>query len=367
MSSFLSSRGLRAWAVVAAAVVALLTPSALPAYADPPVPQGPPSLTDGHGLTQVGSVGTATDFTITVTTTAVAKQHPVRIILPPGYWDDPTRRYPVLYFLHGSPDSPVNQNYPALRGSTSMITVIPDGGPRGWYSNWRDQNTAAGAQKWETFHLGQVIPFIDDNLRTVAAKRGRAVAGISMGGFGAMRYAQRHPELFTEVASLSGGLDLSAASMDLRLAVVASLTNAPGGFCGASSSTGGDCTGSYTPAVSSDALFGSPYPVFDLDRLWNEADPAAHMSRLAGIGISIYTGSGAGNPLALEFWIEGANKHARDSLDALHLPYHYVGYGDGAGWGTHCNGDHNAGCWAQDLVDWIPRLERAFAASLGSA
>lgn len=144
-------------------------------------------------------------------TAQVAGQHPIRIILPPGYRDEPARRYPVLYFLHGSPDSPVNQNYPALRSSTSMITVIPDGGARGWYADWRDQNTAAGAQKWETFHLDQVIPFIDDNLRTVAAKRGRAVAGISMGGLGAMRYAQRHPELFTEVASMSGGLDLSGA------------------------------------------------------------------------------------------------------------------------------------------------------------
>ncbi|MGV9270220.1 alpha/beta hydrolase [Kitasatospora sp. NPDC003701] len=363
MSSFLPGRSLRAWGVAVAAVVVLLAPSVISAHADPPIPSIPPVLTDGHGLTQVGATGTGTNFVITVTTAQVAKQHPIKIILPSDYWAQPTKRYPVLYFLHGSPDSPVNQTYPALSGSTSMITVIPDGGPRGWYANWRDQNTAAGAQNWETFHLDQVIPFIDDNLRTVATKQGRAVAGISMGGFGAVRYAQRHPELFSQVASLSGGLDLSAASMDLRLAIVASLTNAPGGFCGAFSSAGGDCTGSYTPAVSSDALFGSPYPVFNIDRLWNEADPASHMARLAGIGISIYTGSGGGNPLAPEFWIEGANKHARDSLNALGMPYYYVGYGDGAGWGTRCNGDHNAGCWAQDLVDYIPRLERAFAAT----
>ena len=64
---------------------------------------------------------------VPVTTAEVARPHPVRIILPPGYWEDPTRRYPVLYFLHGSPDSPANHNYPALRSSTSMITVIPDG------------------------------------------------------------------------------------------------------------------------------------------------------------------------------------------------------------------------------------------------
>ncbi|MFJ3725497.1 hypothetical protein ACIPYQ_23400 [Streptomyces sp. NPDC090045] len=193
----------------------------------------------------MGQFDTATEFTVTVTTTQVAKQHPIRIILPPGYWDDPARRYPVLYFLHSS---------------TAMITVIPDGGPRGWYANWPDENTGAGAQNWETFHLDQVIRFIDDNLRTIA-------------------------------------------------------------------------------------LFGSPYPVFTIDLLWNEADPAAHMSRLAGIGISIYTGSGP------------AIRSHRSGM-----PYYYVGYGNGAGSGTRCDGHHNAGCWAQDLVDYIPRLERAFAA-----
>lgn len=145
MSSILTARGLRAWAVLLTAA-ALLLPAAPRALAEPP--SGAPVLADGHGLTQVGSTGTATDFTVTVITAQVAKQHPIRIILPPGYWDDPTRRYPVLYFLHGSPDSPVNQNYPALRSSTSMITVIPDGGARGWYADWRDQNTAAGAQRW---------------------------------------------------------------------------------------------------------------------------------------------------------------------------------------------------------------------------
>ncbi|WP_425506606.1 alpha/beta hydrolase-fold protein [Streptomyces rectiverticillatus] len=63
---------------------------------------------------------------------------------------------------------------------------LPDGGRRGWYANWLDQKTAAGAQNWENFHINQVIPFIDANLRTVAARQGRAVGGLSMGGFGAL-------------------------------------------------------------------------------------------------------------------------------------------------------------------------------------
>lgn len=342
--------------VVLTAVVAL-TATANAAQASE---TAPPILRDGFGLTQTGTAtGTATNFVITVTTPEVTGSHHLKIILPSGYYDDPARRYPVLYFLHGSPDDPVQQTYPALTTSRSMITVIPDGGARGWYANWLDQNTVLGAQNWENFHLGQVIPFIDANLRTVATKQARAVAGVSMGGFGALHYAQNHPELFSQTASLSGDTDLSAASMDLRLAVVASLIDAQGALCGSASGGCGDpAVDPYQPAVSSDALFGSPYPVFNADRRWNEVDPTAHMVKLAGVGVSLYVGNGGGDPTQPEFWLEGAAKRTKAAMDALNMPYYYVDYGDGAAWGTQCNGGHNGGCWEQDLCDLIPRLER---------
>lgn len=343
-------RTVLAW-LVAVAAVAVVTPASTATAADgsPPLsPTTPPTLPDGFGLTQVGpATGTATDFYLTVTTPEVAGEQHIKIILPSGYYDDPNRRYPVMYFLHGSPDDPIQQNYPALSMSNEMITVIPDGGARGWYTNWLNQKTVAGAQNWENFHLNQVIPYVDANLRTVAAKKGRAVAGISMGGFGAFRYAQARPDLFSQTASLSGDIDLSVNSMDLRYAVVGSL------FL-------------YEPRVGdSDAVFGSPYPVFNADWRWNEVDPSQHMDKLkkAGIGVSIYTGDGGGSPGTLEFWVAGAAKNVKARMDALGMSYYYVNYGDGSGWGTQCNGDHNGGCWAQDLVDLVPRLERAFAAA----
>ncbi|WP_330333543.1 esterase family protein [Streptomyces sp. NBC_00536] len=331
----------RAVVALLAAIVALAVPTGSAQAADG---TAPPSMTDGFGLTQVDSaVGGATNFYITVTTPEVTGKHHIKIILPSGYYDDPGKRYPVLYFLHGSPDDPIQQNYPALTTSNQMITVIPDGGARGWYANWLNQKTAAGTQNWENFHLKQVIPFIDANLRTVATKQARAVAGVSMGGFGALHYAQVRPDLFSQTASLSGDIDLSVRSMDLRMAVVASLVG-------------------YAPSVDSDAAFGSPYPVFNADWRFNEVDPAAHMNKLAGVGVSIYVGNGRGDATDLEFWVESASKHVKDSMDALRMPYHYVDYGDGAAWGTQCNGGHNAGCWEQDLRDLIPRLERSFAA-----
>ncbi|MFD4240375.1 alpha/beta hydrolase [Streptomyces sp. NPDC058525] len=355
------ARLLRAKAAVLALAAAVLLVGTPPVHADPP---GPPAMTDGFGLTQTAAVtGTGTNFVLTVTTPQVAGEHRIRILLPRDYAADRARRYPVLYFLHGASDDPGNPAiaYPALTAAQSMITVIPDGGRRGWYADWIDQKTAAGAQNWETFHINQVIPFIDANLRTLTGKEGRAVAGLSMGGFGALHYAQRHPGLFSQVATLSGANDLSRNHMVTRGAVVATLTNVGAPLCG--SSSGPSCNLEFGPTVSSDAIFGTPYPVFDADWRWNAADPSSHMAALAGMGIAVYTGSGNGNPADFEFWAESAARNTKAALDALGLPYHYVNYGNGSGWGENCHGGHESGCWSQDLVDWVPRLEAAFAAA----
>ncbi|MER5639088.1 alpha/beta hydrolase-fold protein [Kitasatospora sp. NPDC002227] len=358
-------------ATLAAAVTALTLTVAPAAHADTP---GQPPLPDGFGLTKVATdpaivaANTPTNFVITVTTPQVAGTHHIRIMLPADYYTNTTKHYPVLYFLHGTGDDPANASlaWPALRDASarsSMITVEPDGGLRGWYANWLNQNTAAGAQNWETFHLGQVIPFIDADLRTIPDKAHRAIAGLSMGGFGAMHYAEDRPDLFSQVASLSGAIDLGRDSMDVRMAAVGTLTNGAGVLCG--SSTNPSCPGGFGPTVDSDALFGTPYP-FSIfypfsDVLWNAADPSTHLSKLTGMGISLYVGNGNGNPADEEFWAESATTHVKTNLDALGMPSHYVDYGNGAGWGT-CAGHHDAPCWAADMVDFVPRLEAAFGA-----
>ena len=347
-------------AVVAAAAMAVTMLNVLPAHSDTTVP---PTLTDGYGLTQVGAAtGTANNFVLTVTTAQVAGPLHIRIILPSDYGANPAKRYPVFYLLHGALDDPINpgNSYPALLASTSMITVMPDGGRRGWYTNWSDQNTAAGAQNWENFHIDQVIPFIDANLRTIATKHGRAIGGYSMGGLGAMHYAQGHPELFSQVASFSGAIDISADEMVIREAVVASLTNGVGLFCETNSCTFG-------PTVSSDAIWGTPYPVLGGDWKWNNADPSTHMNKLSGIGISIYTGEGSisldESQLAEHFVWTAANQ-VTANLDTLSMPYYYQDYGNGSTWGSNCHGGHGGpemACMAQDLVDYLPRLDSAFA------
>src|SRR6185503_16528768 len=75
---------------------------------------------------------------------------------------------------------------------------------------------------WETFHIEQVVPWIDANLRTVAKRTGRAIAGLSQGGFGALSYAARHPDLFTSVASFSGGcvIDRDPQAIHVSTAII---------------------------------------------------------------------------------------------------------------------------------------------------
>ncbi len=403
MRPSLPARRSRAKAVVAAVAMITATALATPiAHADAPDPSGPPTLTDGFGLTQVNDpslqnnpyipAGTATDFTITVTSPDVANDpdtvgHHIRIILPSDYYSDPTAHYPVLYLLDGSPGDPCDYFAPAyfpkfnaLAHDSGMIIVMPDGGARGWYSNWADQTTAAGAQDWADFEVDQVVPFIDGNLRTIPDKADRAIAGISMGGFGALHLAQDNPGTFSQVASLSGDDDLGEDAMDLRLAVVASLTDATGVIDDASAASGSNSAGSaywsacrapgdaYAPAVSSDSIFGSPYP-FSLtppynDSLWNAADPVENAAAFAGTNVSLYTGNGGGNPTNAEFWLESAAQHLDSALTAAGNTPYFVDYGNGSSWG--CDGGHDAGCWDQDLANLLPRLQGAFASTGGT-
>ncbi|USX56102.1 alpha/beta hydrolase family protein [Lentzea sp. HUAS12] len=147
-----------------------------------------------------------------------------------------------------------------------LITVQLNGSGRGWYSNWVNPG-AAGPQNWETFHLDQVIPFVDTNLRTKADRANRAVAGHSMGGFGAFHYAEHRPELFSHVGSFLGGLDMR--NSEVRAAVTTTLVNPASGI----------------PTVNADAVFGSP--IWPFDGIWNAQSPAHHVEKLRGMGVAL--------------------------------------------------------------------------------
>ena len=141
----------------------------------------------------------------------------VRVLLPTGYRRS-DRRYPVLLLLHGAGDRydgwTTNQDgWPVtlkeFTADKDVIVVMPDGGTPerpGWYSDWFNFGEH-GSPAWESFHIETVLPYVDRTFRTLRDRDSRVVAGLSMGGFGTMSYAARHPQLFAGAFSLSGALD----------------------------------------------------------------------------------------------------------------------------------------------------------------
>lgn len=137
----------------------------------------------------------------------------VRLLLPPDWSSQPDRRWPVLYLLHGARavengDPPNYQEWTyhtdveALTADTDVLVVMPEGGNVGWYSDWYNGGEG-GPPAWETFHLVELPRILKSRYR--AGSRW-AIAGLSMGGFGAASYAARHPGMFQAVASYSGDL-----------------------------------------------------------------------------------------------------------------------------------------------------------------
>ena len=117
----------------------------------------------------------------------------------------------MLYLLHGGgPDADFRsfdfQGIRALTAGKPIIVVMPDGGHAGWYSN--PVSSLVGPRNWETFHIAQLLPWIDGHFRTHAGYDGRAVAGFSMGGFGALKYAAKYYGHFASVSAHSGPASL---------------------------------------------------------------------------------------------------------------------------------------------------------------
>ncbi len=138
-------------------------------------------------------------------TDAIGWNPAVNVLLPDDY--DSGRTYPVLYLLHGGGTDQdfITFDRMGIRQLTAgrpIIVVMPDGGHAGWYSNPVHSNT--GPRNWETFHVNQLRPWIEANFRTFAEYDGRAVAGFSMGGFGALKYAAKYYGHFASVSSHSG-------------------------------------------------------------------------------------------------------------------------------------------------------------------
>jgi len=137
----------------------------------------------------------------------MGRKMPYQVILPDNYFAkvETGRRYPVLYLLHGlfghfdnwtSRTSVVNYS-----SGYDLIIVAVEGGD-GWYT---DNLTKDGAS-YESYIIKELIPEIDKRYRTLDRGQHRAVAGLSMGGYGAIKFGLKYPDLFAVVGSFSGAI-----------------------------------------------------------------------------------------------------------------------------------------------------------------
>ncbi|MCA1676510.1 MAG: esterase, partial [Actinobacteria bacterium] len=153
---------------------------------------------------------------IMIDSPAMGTEVPIRLLLPRDYRAQPDRKFPALYLLPGYGDP---ADYRAWYEYTdveqfladkNVLVALPSGGDAGFFSNWWNYG-AGGTPGWETFHTVELREALERDWRV---NDRRAVAGLSMGGFGAMSYAARNPGLYDAAASYSGYLHTTLPGVD---------------------------------------------------------------------------------------------------------------------------------------------------------
>jgi S-formylglutathione hydrolase FrmB len=275
-------------------------------------------------------------FEYQLSTPALAKPTGLRVLLPEGYAANPGRRYPVLYLLHGASD---NFRFWTDHGDADRTTahapaiiVMPDGGQGGWYSNWFNGGVG-GPPEWETYHLNQLVPWVDAHFRTQPGGGNRSIAGLSMGGFGALSYAARHPGMFASAAAFSGAVNINL------LPLVFSVATSP-----------------LLDSAAPDSIFG---PKMVNEDLWRAHNPLDLADRLRGTRVALYTGDGRPGPYDKsgfgdfqESVVHNASASVDQRLTGLGIPHTYVDYGPGT---------HTAPYWARDLRQELPSIMASFS------
>ena len=146
---------------------------------------------------------------------------PYNVILPPDYRQKKTTRYPVLYLLHGwaghYTDWVTRTNVADYAAHYRMIVVMPEGN-NSWYVDAAPNRSASGGErpgdKYESYILQELLPDVDQRYRTIQSRYGRAIAGLSMGGYGAVKFGLKYPSTFAFAGSMSGALAAATWTAD---------------------------------------------------------------------------------------------------------------------------------------------------------
>lgn len=294
-----------------------------------------PDFVPAYGLTiQSSTLLNPQLYEVVVSSKEVLGNQTIRIIVPSDYTTSgPNRRYPVLYLLHGAYNNAASwttrgaaQN---ITGYSSLITVMPNADPFGFYTNWINPGNST-PQNWRIYHMEQLVPWIDFNLRTVAKKEGRAIAGLSMGGYGSIHYAELYTNNFIYAASFSGVINL----FDSRVQKI--VLSLPG------------------PGKELLGPFGDPSVPVDLNA-WFSEDTITRAAELRDISIALYTG----NADDWESTFGDGSHRLRDLLVILNIQVYLNDYGNGQSIGHGCDGKHDWACFTASLIDVLPRIMAA--------
>ncbi len=148
------------------------------------------------------------DTTITLPSANMPSPVKVSVAVPAGYLTSDTTSYPVVFLLNGyggnNKDYPTRMKLDSLATAYGMIFVCPDG-----RDSWYWDSPVVKNQRMESFIVNDLVKFADDSLRTISDRDHRAIAGLSMGGHGALFIAMRHSDIFGSAGSMSGGVDIT--------------------------------------------------------------------------------------------------------------------------------------------------------------
>ncbi len=273
------------------------------------------------------------------------------VYLPPSYADTAAsaeRRYPLAVYLHGAygseTDWPVHGKLNSVMdsliatGMGEMIVVMPDGDD-GWWTTWHGLNDLPACRraqrqenadtycvpwpKYDDYVARDVIRYVDSLYRTIPRRESRAIAGLSMGGYGAISLAARYPDTFAVAASHSGVL---------RPALIADSSAV--GPAGSVTMRDARTPAEYRAAPS--VRWEHIAPAFGTDSVsWMSRDPARLIERMLQRGDvlpSLYIDIGTEDDLL------AMNRSFRDRMAALHVPVLYAewrGRHDWAYWRGH--------------------------------
>lgn len=143
--------------------------------------------------------------------TVLSRTMNFNVYLPPSYSTDTSKRYPVMYLLHGMGGSNKDwtswgmQSIVDKAGGKEMVIIMPDALNDSFYVDGYKKGI-----NYETYMFKEFIPYVESKYRIdVAGGKNRAVAGLSMGGFGASYYGFKYPDMFSSAYSMSGALSVT--------------------------------------------------------------------------------------------------------------------------------------------------------------